>query len=68
MTATRYDPANIESPCVKVCTLDATKKYCTGCFRTVAEIGRWRDASDEEKRRIKDAAKTRARAHGQRTA
>tara|TARA_E500000331_G_C17227594_1_gene701054 strand:+ start:871 stop:1038 length:168 start_codon:yes stop_codon:yes gene_type:complete len=24
--------------CVKVCTLDSTGKYCTGCGRTIEEI------------------------------
>ncbi|HLF58744.1 MAG TPA: DUF1289 domain-containing protein [Alphaproteobacteria bacterium] len=67
MAETRYDPANVESPCVKVCALDPTRQLCVGCFRTAAEIGRWRDASDEEKRRIKAAAQARAKAAGHRT-
>jgi hypothetical protein len=67
MGKTRYDPANVESPCVKVCALDPTRQFCMGCFRTAAEIGRWRDASDEEKCRIKAAARARARSHAQRT-
>ena len=51
---------NIESPCVNICALDVTRTYCVGCFRTRNEIARWRDASDEEKRRIKEAATKRA--------
>lgn len=31
----------IESPCIKVCTLDARSGLCLGCGRTVAEIARW---------------------------
>jgi predicted Fe-S protein YdhL (DUF1289 family) len=60
-----FRPANVESPCIKVCALDAAGRYCMGCFRTAAEIGRWRDASNAEKRLIKAAAETRARAAGQ---
>ena len=30
------------SPCVKVCALDATKSWCTGCHRTLDEIAGWR--------------------------
>jgi uncharacterized protein len=29
-----------ESPCIKICTLDA-QGLCTGCLRTVAEIAGW---------------------------
>jgi hypothetical protein len=28
------------SPCIKVCELDA-QGHCTGCLRTVTEIGQW---------------------------
>ncbi|MGA8395452.1 MAG: DUF1289 domain-containing protein, partial [Pseudolabrys sp.] len=31
----------IETPCVKVCTLDARMGLCLGCGRTVDEIARW---------------------------
>ena len=60
MANPKFAPENIESPCVKVCALDATRTYCVGCFRTRNEIARWRDASDDEKRRIRAAATKRA--------
>jgi predicted Fe-S protein YdhL (DUF1289 family) len=31
----------IESPCVKICTLDAGSGLCLGCGRTIDEIARW---------------------------
>ncbi|MGA9005037.1 MAG: DUF1289 domain-containing protein, partial [Pseudolabrys sp.] len=31
----------IETPCVKICTLDARMGLCLGCGRTVDEITRW---------------------------
>lgn len=31
----------IESPCIKICTLDETGQWCTGCFRTLDEIAMW---------------------------
>jgi uncharacterized protein len=31
----------IESPCVKVCAIDATTGWCLGCGRSMAEIGGW---------------------------
>jgi predicted Fe-S protein YdhL (DUF1289 family) len=36
-----------ESPCIKVCILDAGG-VCTGCLRTVAEIASWTAMSSAE--------------------
>jgi uncharacterized protein len=42
----------IESPCVKVCTLDACSGLCLGCGRTIVEIARWGGMSDEQRKRV----------------
>ncbi len=42
----------IETPCVKVCTLDTRTGLCLGCGRTVDEIAGWRAMSVDERRRI----------------
>jgi uncharacterized protein len=42
----------IESPCIKVCTLDAVSGRCLGCGRTVDEIARWGAMSAAERARI----------------
>ena len=42
----------IESPCVKICTLDARSGLCLGCGRTIDEIARWTAMSDEERTRV----------------
>lgn len=42
----------IESPCVKICTLDARSGMCLGCGRTVDEIGRWTAMSAAERTRV----------------
>ena len=39
----------IESPCIKVCTLDASGDLCLGCFRTLDEIGAWAALSDAQR-------------------
>ena len=44
--------AEIESPCIKVCTLDARAGLCLGCGRTVDEIARWTLMSAEDRERI----------------
>jgi uncharacterized protein len=44
----------IESPCVKVCTLDARSGLCLGCGRTIDEIARWTVMSGAERVRVMD--------------
>jgi hypothetical protein len=39
----------IETPCVKICTLDARAGLCLGCGRTVDEITRWSSMSASER-------------------
>ena len=41
-----------ESPCVKICRIDAQTGFCIGCARTTAEIAGWSAASEEERKRI----------------
>jgi hypothetical protein len=42
----------IESPCLKICTLDARSGLCLGCGRTIEEIARWTKLSPEERQRV----------------
>jgi predicted Fe-S protein YdhL (DUF1289 family) len=42
----------IESPCVKICTLDTRAGMCRGCGRTLAEIADWVRMSAEARVRI----------------
>jgi predicted Fe-S protein YdhL (DUF1289 family) len=49
----------IESPCVKICTLDARSSLCLGCGRTVDEIARWSTMSAAERTRVMDDLPTR---------
>jgi predicted Fe-S protein YdhL (DUF1289 family) len=42
----------IDTPCVKICTLDARSGLCLGCGRTVDEIARWIEMSAAERARI----------------
>jgi predicted Fe-S protein YdhL (DUF1289 family) len=42
----------IESPCVKICTLDARSGLCLGCGRTIDEIARWTVMSAAERIRV----------------
>jgi uncharacterized protein len=42
----------IESPCTKICTLDARSGLCLGCGRTIDEIARWAVMSADKRARI----------------
>jgi predicted Fe-S protein YdhL (DUF1289 family) len=44
----------IESPCIKICTLDARCGRCLGCGRTIDEIARWTVMSAAERVRVID--------------
>lgn len=51
----------IESPCVKLCQLHPVTRNCTGCHRTLAEIGDWSRMSPEARRAVMDDLPARAR-------
>jgi predicted Fe-S protein YdhL (DUF1289 family) len=42
----------IESPYVKICTLDARSGLCLGCGRTIDEIAHWSAMSTAERTRV----------------
>lgn len=44
----------VPSPCRNICALDPATRICTGCRRTLDEIGRWSRMSDTEKRAVLD--------------
>ncbi len=44
--------AEADSPCVKVCVIEPKSRLCTGCLRTIDEIGGWSALSGEARRAI----------------
>jgi predicted Fe-S protein YdhL (DUF1289 family) len=42
----------IETPCVRICQIDAAQGICEGCGRTLAEIGGWLSMTPEHRRRV----------------
>jgi predicted Fe-S protein YdhL (DUF1289 family) len=62
----------IESPCVNICTLDASSGLCRGCGRTIDEIARWSTMEGTERgsimaelpARIENGRRDSARAPG----
>ena len=58
----------IESPCIRVCTLDRSGELCLGCFRTLDEIGAWASLTDAERERVIAVLPARKRQHAARAA
>ena len=54
----------IETPCVKICTLDARQGLCLGCGRTIDEIARWGSLSAAERSRIMNELPERKMSQG----
>lgn len=52
MTDQIWKRDEIESPCVKVCVVHPEARICTGCLRTIDEIGAWSRMSPEDRHRI----------------
>ncbi|MGP1677336.1 MAG: DUF1289 domain-containing protein [Burkholderiales bacterium] len=44
--------AEVASPCVNVCRMDAKSGYCEGCCRTLEEIASWSVYGPAEKRKV----------------
>ncbi len=54
----------IPSPCVGVCQINATTKFCLGCLRTLREVAHWSRYSNEEKHEVLQELIRRRKAHG----
>lgn len=39
--------AEVESPCIKICVIHSESRLCTGCLRSIDEIGAWSRFSPE---------------------
>ena len=50
----------IDSPCIQICVIHPTERICTGCFRSIDEIGAWSRFSDEERAEIMQELPERA--------
>lgn len=52
--------AEVESPCVKLCIIHPESRLCTGCLRSIDEIGAWSKMSPEVRRMVMDELPSRA--------
>ncbi|EPX79289.1 DUF1289 domain-containing protein [Litoreibacter arenae] len=44
----------VQSPCIKVCVVHPSERICTGCLRTIDEIGAWSRMSNEARAALLD--------------
>lgn len=58
--------AELESPCIKICVIHPESRLCTGCLRSIDEIGAWSAMSPQVRREIMDALPSRAGAMNKR--
>lgn len=42
----------VDSPCVKLCTIHPSERICTGCLRTIDEIVAWSSMTPDTRRTI----------------
>ncbi|MDB4254882.1 DUF1289 domain-containing protein [Yoonia sp.] len=50
----------IESPCIKICVIHAESRLCTGCLRSIDEIGAWSLMSPEARQFVMAELPSRA--------
>lgn len=50
----------IESPCVKICVVHPATRLCTGCLRSIDEIGSWSRMTPEARRDVMKELPSRA--------
>ena len=44
--------AEIESPCIKICVIHPETRLCSGCLRSIDEIGAWSRMTPEMRRAV----------------
>ncbi len=52
MTDDVWKRDEVESPCIKICVVHPEARLCTGCYRSIEEIGRWSKMTAQERREI----------------
>lgn len=50
----------IESPCVQICVIHPEARICTGCYRSIEEIGIWSRLSPDARRAVMEDLPDRA--------
>ena len=59
MTDDVWKRAEIESPCIKICVIQPETRLCTGCLRTIDEIGAWSRMTPQERSTVMSELESR---------
>jgi predicted Fe-S protein YdhL (DUF1289 family) len=65
MSVPLRDAAEVPSPCISVCVIDAPTGLCVGCYRTLDEIAGWIGLSTEQRRTLVAELPLRRTRHGE---
>ena len=49
-----WQRAEIESPCINICVIHPETQLCTGCMRSLEEIGAWSNLSSQARKAVMD--------------
>lgn len=52
--------AEAQSPCIKICVIHPETRLCTGCLRSIDEIGAWSAMSPAARTAVMDILPERA--------
>ncbi len=47
MTEEVWSRDEVQSPCIKLCTIHPAERICVGCYRSIDEISAWSRLSPE---------------------
>jgi predicted Fe-S protein YdhL (DUF1289 family) len=50
----------VDSPCIKICVIHPASRLCTGCLRTIDEIGAWSRMTPEARRALMEELPSRS--------
>ena len=62
MTDDVWKRAEIESPCIKICVIHPETRLCTGCARSIDEIGGWSRMTPDERQAVMEDLPNRSAA------
>ncbi|UWQ20519.1 DUF1289 domain-containing protein [Jannaschia sp. W003] len=63
MTDQTWSRTEVDSPCIKLCSIHPATRLCVGCHRTIDEITAWSGMTPEARRAVMDALPERAGLH-----
>lgn len=59
MTDEVWKRDEVASPCIKICVVHPDARICTGCLRTIEEVGAWSRMGNDERKAVLDELPSR---------